>query len=195
MALSKRLRYEVLRRDNHTCRYCGATAPDVALTVDHVTPVALGGADEPTNLVTACRDCNAGKTSSSPDGALVEDVAHDALRWRRAMAEAAAEQAVDRGQRDHDLDVVETRWRGWMPGNWEYSVNCWLDAGLTIDDLVRLIGATQAKPRQDAWKYFCGAAWGTLRQRQERAHELIAAANLESVRDGLRESVEEAVVD
>ena len=28
MAVSKRLRYEILRRDNHTCRYCGASAPD-----------------------------------------------------------------------------------------------------------------------------------------------------------------------
>ncbi|MEU5976310.1 hypothetical protein [Streptomyces sp. NPDC047315] len=24
MAVSKRLRYEILRRDNHACRYCGA---------------------------------------------------------------------------------------------------------------------------------------------------------------------------
>jgi 5-methylcytosine-specific restriction endonuclease McrA len=39
MAVSKRTRYEVLRRDNHACRYCGGIAPDVILTVDHVTPV------------------------------------------------------------------------------------------------------------------------------------------------------------
>lgn len=35
MPVSKRLRYEVLRRDSHTCRYCGGAAPDVKLTVDH----------------------------------------------------------------------------------------------------------------------------------------------------------------
>lgn len=34
MAVSKRTRYEVLRRDNHACRYCGASAPEVKLTVD-----------------------------------------------------------------------------------------------------------------------------------------------------------------
>lgn len=56
MAISKRLRFEVLRRDNHMCRYCGRGAPDVALTVDHVVPVALGGHSDPTNLVTACVD-------------------------------------------------------------------------------------------------------------------------------------------
>lgn len=64
MAVSKRLRYEILRRDNHTCRYCGASAPDVPLRVDHVTPVALGGTDEPSNLVTSCEPCNSGKTST-----------------------------------------------------------------------------------------------------------------------------------
>lgn len=54
MAVSKRTRYEVLRRDNHTCRYCGGSAPDVRLTVDHVLPVTLGGSDDPSNLVAAC---------------------------------------------------------------------------------------------------------------------------------------------
>ncbi|MGC7224589.1 HNH endonuclease, partial [Mycobacteroides abscessus subsp. massiliense] len=43
MAVTKRLRYEVLRRDNYSCRYCGRSAPEVKLTVDHVVPVALGG--------------------------------------------------------------------------------------------------------------------------------------------------------
>lgn len=88
MAVSKRLRYEVLRRDNHACRYCGRSAPEVALTVDHVVPVALGGSDDPTNLVAACRDCNAGKSASSPDAQIVDDIAADALRdesaWRFA---------------------------------------------------------------------------------------------------------------
>lgn len=64
MAVSKRLRYEILRRDNHTCRYCGASAPDVPLRVDHVTPVALGGSDKPENLVTSCEPCNSGKSST-----------------------------------------------------------------------------------------------------------------------------------
>jgi len=31
MAVSKRLRFEILRRDDHACRYCGATAPEAKL--------------------------------------------------------------------------------------------------------------------------------------------------------------------
>ena len=45
MPVTKRVRFEVLRRDNHTCHYCGARAPEVAITIDHVVPVALGGSD------------------------------------------------------------------------------------------------------------------------------------------------------
>lgn len=41
MAVSKRLRFEILRRDNFQCRYCGAKAPDATLAVDHVTPKEL----------------------------------------------------------------------------------------------------------------------------------------------------------
>ena len=61
MAVSKRTRFEVLRRDNHACRYCGRTAPEVKLTLDHVVPVSLGGTDDPDNLVAACHDCNSGE--------------------------------------------------------------------------------------------------------------------------------------
>lgn len=64
MPVSKRLRYEILRRDSYTCRYCGASAPGTLLRVDHVTPVALGGTDQPSNLVASCEPCNSGKSST-----------------------------------------------------------------------------------------------------------------------------------
>lgn len=80
MAVSKRLRYEILRRDNHACRYCGATAPGTKLAVDHVIPQSLGGSDKPDNLVASCANCNAGKTSSMPNAEPVADVDQDSFR-------------------------------------------------------------------------------------------------------------------
>jgi 5-methylcytosine-specific restriction endonuclease McrA len=56
MAISKRVRYEVLRRDGHRCRYCGAAAPEVALTVEHVVPQALGGRNDPHRLLESLID-------------------------------------------------------------------------------------------------------------------------------------------
>jgi hypothetical protein len=57
----KRVRFEVFKRDMHTCVYCGRKSPDVVLHVDHVIPVAKGGTNDLSNLVTACEDCNRGK--------------------------------------------------------------------------------------------------------------------------------------
>lgn len=59
--LDDELRFTVLRRDNYTCRYCGAKAPDVRLEVDHVVPASDGGSSTEDNLVTACFACNRGK--------------------------------------------------------------------------------------------------------------------------------------
>jgi pyruvate/2-oxoglutarate dehydrogenase complex dihydrolipoamide acyltransferase (E2) component len=60
-SLSKRLRFEIFKRDGFRCIYCGATPMQKALHVDHVVAVADGGGDTPENLVTACADCNLGK--------------------------------------------------------------------------------------------------------------------------------------
>jgi hypothetical protein len=67
-ALSKRDRFEILKRDGFKCVYCGATPRDSALAplelvVDHVQPVKEGGETVPHNLVTACIPCNAGKSA------------------------------------------------------------------------------------------------------------------------------------
>lgn len=65
-SLSKRLRFAVLERDGFACRYCGASAPDVQLHIDHHKPVSRGGTNDAENLVTACADCNLGKHAFLP---------------------------------------------------------------------------------------------------------------------------------
>lgn len=66
-ALSKRIRFEVFKRDNFTCQYCGGKAPDVILRVDHINPVAGGGDNEIVNLITSCEPCNQGKGARALD--------------------------------------------------------------------------------------------------------------------------------
>jgi hypothetical protein len=112
-AVPKRLRYEILRRDNFACHYCGAAAPDVKLTVDHVIPDVLGGPTEPSNLVAACMPCNSGKTSSTPDAPLVADVAADAARWGRAMAYVVSRDEVDREVRRERRETFRLAWCNW----------------------------------------------------------------------------------
>jgi hypothetical protein len=60
-ALSKKIRFEVFKRDSFICQYCGQSAPDTVLHVDHIEPVSKGGDNSIMNLVTSCIDCNQGK--------------------------------------------------------------------------------------------------------------------------------------
>jgi hypothetical protein len=53
------IRNEVFERDDYTCRYCGARGGK--LECDHVVPVSRGGGNEPSNLATACFQCNRSK--------------------------------------------------------------------------------------------------------------------------------------
>ena len=59
--LSPSKRMNIFVRDRFTCQFCGRSAPDVPLEVDHICPVSHGGKNDYHNLVTICRDCNAGK--------------------------------------------------------------------------------------------------------------------------------------
>lgn len=60
--ISKKTRFEVFKRDSFKCQYCGASAPEAILVVDHIDPFSKGGADEMVNYITACQSCNAGKS-------------------------------------------------------------------------------------------------------------------------------------
>lgn len=62
-APSKKLRMQVLERDDYRCRICGqrpSEDPNIILHVHHIKPWADLGATTPTNLVTICHTCHAG---------------------------------------------------------------------------------------------------------------------------------------
>jgi hypothetical protein len=65
--ISKRIRFEVFKRDGFACQYCGKKAPDALLTIDHISPVSKNGAHDILNFVTACEDCNSGKGARELD--------------------------------------------------------------------------------------------------------------------------------
>lgn len=61
MAISKKRRFEVFKRDNFTCQYCGRKTPEVILEIDHIIPKKKKGKDDIQNLITSCFECNRGK--------------------------------------------------------------------------------------------------------------------------------------
>lgn len=187
MAVSKRLRFEILRRDNHACRYCGASAPEAVLVVDHVIPETLGGLDDPSNLVAACEPCNQGKSSVPAEAAVVEDVAQDALRWARAIQKANELADVERQEWSTYCEEFLAAWNRWgwtdsngvrqhveLPGVWRVKVVEYGKAGLSLTDMREAVDIAQGtKYADDTFAYFGGVARQRIATRQSVAAELI----------------------
>lgn len=57
------VRVSVLHRDGYKCLFCGRSAKQVQLEVDHIVPFSKGGSNDLSNLQTLCVDCNRGKGS------------------------------------------------------------------------------------------------------------------------------------
>ena len=100
MGVSRGLRFEVLKRDDFTCRYCGKKSPEAILEVDHVIPRSKKGADDPENLVTACYECNRGKGVS---------LLHTGLRHKDIRQETAL--LADREMRLAQYNQLRTKIR------------------------------------------------------------------------------------
>lgn len=198
MAVSRALRFQILRRDNHTCRYCGRSAPEVKLTVDHVNPEALGGTNDPTNLVTACADCNGGKSAIPPDAALVAQVDEDAVRWARARHVAAQRALEDFETRQAVRDQFEQHWNRWaiggqpldLPAGWEQTVDRFGSAGLPVPILLDCIDVAMARKvrAENVFNYVCGVAWNRLREIEQEAAAALSGGAEESPKDSLNHS-------
>jgi 5-methylcytosine-specific restriction endonuclease McrA len=118
---SKRLRFEIFKRDHFTCQYCGRQPPEVTLVVDHVDPVANGGKAHELNLVTSCVDCNQGKGAALLTEIPNKPDAREAyLQLQQELAEArrflelkrefdAVQQDVVRELQHHWHDIVKTK--------------------------------------------------------------------------------------
>lgn len=176
-AVSKRLRFEVFKRDDHTCQYCGRSAPEVVLQVDHIQPTSLGGENKPANLITACRDCNAGKGSSTPDAPRIEAPSVDGLRWARAIEEAAADHRRYREAEQEAIAAFRYHWPvTTCPDDHEATIRKFVRLGLDAADIVHVL--EQANKRatgglRHTWLYFCKVCWSEVRRIRERAQETL----------------------
>lgn len=59
--MTSKLRENIKRRDNYTCKKCGASIqdePHLLLEIDHIIPVSKGGLTTEDNLQTLCWKCN-----------------------------------------------------------------------------------------------------------------------------------------
>lgn len=65
MSIRNSVRFQVLKRDGFKCVYCGRSASEVEVEIDHAHARSKGGTDDIENLVTSCFECNRGKAANS----------------------------------------------------------------------------------------------------------------------------------
>lgn len=175
-AISKRVRFEVFKRDNFKCQYCGKSAPEIILHVDHISPVSKGGKADILNLITSCVDCNAGKSDVplSDSSALQKQRAQlEELNERREQLEMMLEWREGlEGINEQALDAVTKAWREAAPGFSlnetglrearkrlkEYGLNAFLDAiGVARDNYIKIQdGKASQESVEIAWKKIGG---------------------------------------
>lgn len=113
-AISKKVRFEVFKRDKFTCAYCGSAAPNVILHIDHIKPVAKGGTNNILNLITACEGCNAGKSDRElSDNTTVQKQVNQAAEIQEKREQLQMMAAWIQSLQDLDgetISILENHW-------------------------------------------------------------------------------------
>lgn len=168
--ISKRLRFEVFKRDEFTCQYCGNHPPEVVLEVDHIKPVAEGGTNDLYNLVTACFGCNRGKAdvplSSVPDSlsAKAADVAEreEQIQGYYEIMQARQERLEEETWKIiHILHPKAKTFRR----DWFLSIRKFLEQldFYTVYNAMENAVAKKPYSERQAFLYFCGTCWRIIK--------------------------------
>lgn len=173
--LTKKTRFDVFKRDQFRCAYCGSCPPVVILEIDHITPVSKGGTNSAENLITACFDCNRGK------GAAELSVVPDSLQKRAELIAEKHEQmkAMDRllkatkKREEKKIDEIEEifckEFKKLFSERFRASVRGFLQS-LPFSDVEMAIWKSCSRKKggdpEGALKYFCGICWNMIKEKK-----------------------------
>lgn len=173
MAISKKIRFEVFKRDGFKCSYCGNEPPAVILEADHINPSSEGGTDDINNLITSCFDCNRGKkniplsvitTQLQENFEVLKEKEEQLKEYRKFVAKIAR-----RIQKDiNDIDSLYTE----QYPKWGFS-NMFKNASLKIflkklpkHEVIESLQIAISKYPNDKDRvipYFCGVCWNKIK--------------------------------
>lgn len=169
-SLTKKLRFQIFKRDLFSCQYCGQKPPGVVLEVDHMIPVSKGGENHEDNLITSCFDCNRGKSNESLD------VCPESLAEKMELKKIKAEQLkayekmlrAERKRIKDGVDVVRAVFEEYtgrtFSKRFSRSVQSFVER-LTVDDVVESMekACYRIDDPDSALKYFCGICWNKIK--------------------------------
>jgi len=178
--IGKKRRFDVFKRDDFTCQYCGRKPPAVTLETDHLIPVAEGGDDGFSNLVTACVDCNSGKGARPLEEKIPESFLENELERVQELLERKRALERIRGI-EAEIEVIEGELVGEAAEFWNANRVGWShfveekDHG-TLSRFVEKLGMIEVKRAMrialgndgvdpdGKWKYFCGICWSQIKE-------------------------------
>ena len=184
MAIGKRIRFEVFKRDGFKCQYCGRTPPEVVLEIDHFIPKIAGGKDSIENYITACFDCNRGKGSTKLESVPASVQANiTLLREKRKQLKAYNRFLLDLQEETEDaIEQVDRVFNKYFP---HYQLSDSFRNNTLKRFLTHLPGAkvqeamgmacsqfsnmgTEQWVSRRAIKYFCGICWNWIKNPDSR---------------------------
>jgi len=182
MPASKRTRFECFKRDRFQCQYCGRTPPQVVLEADHVIPESQDGPSVLENLVTACFDCNRGK-SDVPLSEVPKPLADSMALMAEKREQVEAYNAFLMEIREAEERQVEALGMYWYNLVYRDKKNAYVFTEDRITSVRRFLRslpyaelleaidiAHTRKPvyssgsDNQCFKYFCGVCWSKIRQ-------------------------------
>lgn len=176
---SRKLRFDVFKRDAFICQYCGRHPPEIILEVDHISPVSEGGKTEIDNLVTSCFDCNRGK-GKVPLSIIPQSLPDKAAEIQEKEAQLAGYRKILQAQVNREKRDC---WRvadALIPDSSKTSIR--KEIFLAIKRfLKRLDYHTVLEAAETAnlkipysenrrFKYFCGTCWAKIRTAENEAN-------------------------
>ena len=171
-AIGKKLRFEVFKRDEFSCVYCGATPPAVVLQIDHIHPVAEGGSNHIDNLITSCQPCNIGKGAN-----LLSNIPQSLKDKSNAIAEQEAQlkgyYEIVQKQQDRIeaemwriADIIESGSpQNGMNRDWLQSIKRFLNTlgFFEVKEAAEIARAKYKYGGKKAFLYFCGVCHNWMR--------------------------------
>ncbi len=173
MSISKKIRFEVFKRDGFTCQYCGSSPPKVTLEVDHINPKSKKGTDDINNLLTACFDCNRGKRNihlKIIPGTLQENL--EILKEKELQLNEYNKSIAKIEKRiQKDIAEIDQVYTSYFDG-WQLS-NSFKNSSLksfinrlpkhVVKDAM-ILSCSKMNTSSQAIKYFCGICWNKIRE-------------------------------
>jgi 5-methylcytosine-specific restriction endonuclease McrA len=176
--ISKLQRFEIFKRDNFTCHYCGNHPPHVILEVDHIIAVSKGGTNNEDNLITACFNCNRGKAARdlncAPKGMaekakLIAEQEEQLAGYQKIIMSRVKRLEAETWEIIRPFSYKNSEGVDTVSRDWFRSVSNFIER-LGFADVYQAMEIALAKNirrESDSFKYFCGICWKKVKEQGE----------------------------